>query len=58
MRERKYLILNRTAGFIGNSPLWWAQKNSGYTPRLDKAKRFTAEEAKRVIAGCRLARRS
>jgi hypothetical protein len=34
--------------FVGNSPLWWADP-SGYTTHINKAKRFTQDEAEQII---------
>lgn len=42
--EPLYLLRNLQAGFLGNSPLFWA-RSGGYTQWIDQAQRFTAAEA-------------
>lgn len=42
-----YLLQNCTAGYVGNSPVFWG--NSGYTPWIDNAKHWTKEEAENQI---------
>ncbi len=44
-----FYLQNVGMGCCGNSPYWWHQTNSGYTPRLDDAKQFTATEADDII---------
>lgn len=44
----RFLLCNRSAGFLGNSPLFWAERG-GYTQWIDEAKRFTADEANGII---------
>lgn len=46
---KSYLLQNCGAGFVGNSPVFWAEGNSGYTPWIDEAKRWTYREAKAQI---------
>lgn len=45
MTEELYLLQNCTAGYVGNSPLFWREGGSGYTPWIDEAKRWTRAEA-------------
>jgi len=40
-----YLLQNVAAGYVGNSPVFWCQDDSGYTPWITEAKRWTLEEA-------------
>jgi uncharacterized protein (UPF0333 family) len=40
-----YLLQNKSAGFLGNSPLWWQKGGNGYTDNIDNAQEFTYEEA-------------
>lgn len=44
-----YLLQNCTGGYVGNSPCFWHKTDSGYTPWIDDAKRWTKEEAERQI---------
>ena len=48
-----FLLINYTAGFIGNSPMFWEKGGSGYTPRVDEAERFTLQDAESLIKGVR-----
>ena len=41
-----YYIQN---GYIGNAILWWAFESKGYTSDINKAGRFTKEEAQKII---------
>jgi len=47
----KYLIRDMHAGFLGNSPIFWKQNNSGYTQWIDEARLFTSIEADELIEG-------
>lgn len=49
--EKLYYIQNKHAGYIGNAPLFWALNRYGYTSNLDKAHKFTEEEAKEICLG-------
>ena len=40
---------NKERGYIGNSPVFWAEP-SGYTAYIDDAKRFTEEEADNLLS--------
>lgn len=44
-----YLLQNCNAGFVGNSPCFWREGGSGYTPWIDEAKRWTYKEARLQI---------
>lgn len=44
-----YLLQNCSAGYVGNSPMFWREGGSGYTPWIDEAKRWTKEEAEQQI---------
>ena len=44
----EYLLQNVTAGYVGNSPLFWSE-SGGYTQWIDDAKRWTKESAKLQI---------
>jgi hypothetical protein len=44
----KFLLCNRSAGYLGNSPVFWAE-GGGYSQWIDQAKRFTAAEAEGII---------
>lgn len=43
-----YLLQNKERGYVGNSPVFWADP-SGYTAYIDDAKEFTEEEADRFV---------
>ena len=44
----KELFYIRTSGYIGNSFIWWAEKSAGYTPDLNRAAKFTRDEAEAI----------
>ena len=44
-----YYVSRISAGFLGNSPYFWAVKG-GYSPWVDEAKEFTREAAEKVIS--------
>jgi hypothetical protein len=44
--EKLYYIQN---GYVGNAILWWAVDSKGYTTEIEKAGKFTKEEAKKII---------
>jgi hypothetical protein len=44
-KPKLYLLQNVGAGYLGNSPVFWAESNSGYTQWIDQAKRWTYREA-------------
>jgi hypothetical protein len=46
MSPKLYLLQCCTAGFVGNSPLFWREGDKGYTPWIEEAKRWTLAEAK------------
>lgn len=48
-KPKLYLLQNCTAGFVGNSPVFWREGGSGYTPWIDEAKRWTFQEARLQI---------
>ena len=37
------------SGWVGNAILWWGIDSKGYTTEIDKAGRYTYEEAKKII---------
>lgn len=45
-KEKLYYIQN---GWIGNAISWWAKDSKGYTTEIDKAGKYTKEEAKSII---------
>jgi len=48
-----YLLQLESNGYIGNSPVFWHKSNSGYTQWLDEAKRFTKDEAMKIMRSTR-----
>jgi len=46
MSDKVYYI---QTGYVGNSILWWGKNSSGYTTEIDKAGKFTHDEAMRII---------
>lgn len=50
--SKKYFLQNLHAGYLGNSPVFWAA-GGGYTQWIDDAAQFTAEECKEIIRGSR-----
>jgi len=49
MSSELYLLQNCSAGYVGNSPVFWRKGGSGYTQWIDEAKRWTLEEVKAQI---------
>mgnify|MGYP000144436698 CR=1 FL=1 len=47
--DDEYLLQNCNVGFVGNSPMFWHEDDSGYTPWIDEAKRFSRSEAEAMI---------
>ena len=45
-KEKLYYIQN---GYVGNAILWWAIDSKGYTTEIDKAGKYTKEQAKSII---------
>lgn len=45
-KEKLYYIQN---GYVGNAMCWWAKDSRGYTCDINKAGRYTHEEAKQII---------
>lgn len=43
----EYYIQNTESGYLGNSIMFWAV-TGGYTPKLEKAEKFTWQEAKEI----------
>lgn len=48
-----YLLQNCTAGYCGNSPMFWRQGGSGYTPWIAEAQVWTKEAAEFQIRSTR-----
>lgn len=44
----KYYLQNTSAGFLGNSPVFWRKGGSGYTQWIDEAELFGKDEAQRI----------
>ena len=44
----EYYLQNLVAGYLGNSPYWWAEKG-GYTENIDEAKLFSSDECNQII---------
>jgi len=49
----EYLLQNCSAGYVGNSPMFWQKGGSGYTPWIDDAQRWTKDDAERQIQSTR-----
>lgn len=52
-KPKLFYLQNNTAGYCGNSPMFWREDGSGYTPWLSEAKKFTREEADAIINSTR-----
>jgi len=50
--EDAYLLQNESAGYVGNSPTFWAEKD-GYSQWVEDAKVWTKEEAEQKIRSTR-----
>lgn len=44
-----YYLQNLQAGYVGNSPLFWAKGGNGYTCWLDDCEVFTSEAADKMV---------
>lgn len=44
MSEKMFYLQHQRMGYCGNSPFWWSSEG-GYTPLIDKAKKFTEQDA-------------
>lgn len=51
--DKKYLLQCVSNGFVGNSPVFWHESNSGYTQWINEAKKFSKEEAEAIIRSTR-----
>lgn len=47
--DKNYLVQNLHAGYLGNSPFFWAIDAKGYTAQVDKAERFTEAESLEMV---------
>lgn len=52
-KPKEYFLQNAGMGYCGNAPYWWEENNSGYTPNIDQAKKFSFKEAISIIRSCR-----
>ena len=44
--DEKYYI--HSGDYVGNSMLWWALEGKGYTTDLDKAEKYSMDDAKDI----------
>ena len=51
--EPLYYLQNVSAGYVGNSPQFWRQGDSGYTAWISTARKFTAKEIEEIIRSTR-----
>ena len=51
MKAKLYYIQNQNASYLGNAPIFWGLNRRSYTADLNKAHKFTEEEAKEVCLG-------
>ena len=51
IKEPKYYIQNRDAGFLGNAIMFWRKGCCGYTADLNNSEIFSEEDAKRICLG-------
>jgi len=50
MTEESYLILH-VGTIVGDCAVWWGPDHRGYTTDIDKAGRYTKEEAEKIHRG-------
>jgi hypothetical protein len=43
-----YFLQNLKAGYLGNSPMFWAKGGNGYTQWIDNAEQMTADRADEI----------
>lgn len=48
MSNNQYFVQRKPSGYLGNAPVWWAE-GGGYTAYLEKAKRFSSDEAHELL---------
>jgi hypothetical protein len=51
--EKLYLLQNCTAGYVGNSPVFWRKGGAGYTQWVEEAERFTYKAARQIVRSTR-----
>ena len=51
MKNELYYIQNKDAGFLGNSPVWWAKRSQGYTAYINCAEQFNKDDAESIVKG-------
>lgn len=51
MAELLYYIQNVERGYCGNSVYWWKEDDNGYTLDIRVAKKFTHDEAWKLVNG-------
>lgn len=56
-QPRSFVLVNRSAGCVGNSPLFWKRGGGGYTPLVDDAETFTLAAALAQIRSSRSSHR-
>ena len=53
VKKKEWVLINRSAEYVGNSPVFWRKGGSGYTQWIDEAELFTEEEADRTVNSSR-----
>jgi len=46
--EETLYYIQDTRGFVGNSVLWWGVNGGGYTTDIEKAGKYTEDEAQKI----------
>jgi hypothetical protein len=47
--SEKYYIQRKPSGFLGNSPIWWAKGDCGYTAYIQNSEQFEYEKALAIV---------
>ncbi len=48
MADKLFYLQNSSAGYLGNSPLFWKRGGNGYTQWIDDAELFTLSEIHKI----------
>lgn len=47
-KDKTQMYYIRTRGYLGNALMWWAKKSIGYTSDINRAEKYTFEQAKSI----------
>lgn len=47
--NEQYYLQNKSAGYLGNAPIWWNKGNRGYSAYIMSAKKWNKEAAEKMV---------